>query len=479
MMGVLAHVRRRRQRHWWRRAGNGYTGVVRQAAAHLNAGLWKPGSQGSRQMTSESDYLAYLEEELQLPAGFRVGSTSLKFVPAELPEGHDPLPMKLTLICLDEPTENWAAVFTSNAFPGAPVLVGRERLSEGKPLQAIAVNNKVSNVFPADGGQASSEAVCKAVAEHLDFSGGGHSVLPCSTGVIGWRLPVDELVAAVPAAAKTLQSESALPAASGICTTDRYPKGSSAELPGGARIVGFAKGAGMVEPNMATMLCYILTDAAVECNQRELQALLREAVGDSFNSVSVDGDESTSDTVALVASGRGAAVSSGDFKTALRDVCRDLAAEVVRNGEGTQHVMRVAVSGATDDAVARRVARAVANGPLFKTAVAGNDPNVGRLVGKVGQALSRAGAAMADGCVCSIGGEVIFENGRFSLDGEKEVRLHEHLLAAQQDDQLKYPPHQRVVDVEVRLGGGGSGQAVVFGSDLTREYVAINADYRS
>jgi len=121
----------------------------------------------------------------------------------------------------------------------------------------------------------------------------------------------------------------------------------------------------------------------------------------------------------------------------------------------------------------------VVNGPLFKSAVAGNDPNVGRLVGKVGQALSRQGAAMAEGAVCSIGGEVIFENGQFALDGDKERRLSDHLKAAFQDSGLSYLPHSRVVDVVVQLGGGGSGHAVVMGSDLTKEYVAINADYRS
>eukprot|EP00435_Cladocopium_sp_Y103_P030600 s2336_g7.t1 len=164
--------------------------------------------------------------------------------------------------------------------------------------------------------------------------------------------------------------------------------------------------------------------------------------------------------------------------SALRELCRDLAAQVVRNGEGTQHVIRVTVSGA-DKEMARKVGKAVVNGPLFKSAVAGNDPNVGRWIGKVGQTLGASGAAMAEGCVCKIGGETIFEDGQFRLDTEKERRLSGHLKFAAANCDLPYPEHRQVVDVEVILGGGGSGSAVVLGSDLTTEYVKINADYRS
>jgi glutamate N-acetyltransferase/amino-acid N-acetyltransferase len=287
------------------------------------------------------------------------------------------------------------------------------------------------------------------------------------------------MVSAMPDVTKSLQSSSVLPAAEGIMTTDRYAKVASADMPNGARIVGIAKGAGMIEPNMATMLCYILTDADIKCDRAELQACLAEAVNSSFNSISIDGDESTSDTVALLSSCRGPETELTAFNTALTKLCRDLASQVVRNGEGTQHVIRVSVIGATDDATAKRIAKSVVNGPLFKSAVAGNDPNVGRLVAKVGQGLSASGAHMASGCICRIGGEVIFDSGRFTLDTEKERRLSAHLQSAHQDDHLKYPSHQRVVDVEVCLGGGGSGNAVVLGSDLTAEYVAINADYRS
>lgn len=440
---------------------------------------WEAGNQPTWEFASEAEYLAFLEKDGALPAGFRVGTAPLTFVPVEAPDLGE-LAMRLTVICADEPTESYAAVFTSNAFPGAPVLVGRERLAGGAPLQAIVVNNKVSNVFPLDGGVASSEAVCAAAATALGLPGGASSVLPCSTGVIGWRLPRDELAGAMPAAAAALQGGSVVPAAKGIMTTDRYPKMSCATFPGGGRLVGIAKGAGMIEPDMATMLCYLLTDVeGPEGGRGALQALLADAVASSFNACSVDGDESTSDTVALLCSGRVPRPPVATFAAALNDVCRDLASQVVRNGEGTAHVIRVVVTGAASDAEARRLGKAVVNGPLFKTAVAGNDPNVGRLVAKVGQTLGKEGAAMTKGCVCKIGGEAIFEGGRFVLDGAKEKRLASHMRAAQMDPHLPFPQHGRVVDVEVLLGGTGVGRAVVLGSDLTKEYVEVNSDYRS
>lgn len=388
------------------------------------------------------------------------------------------LPMKLTVICLDEASEQVAATFTQNAFPGAPVKLGRQRLREKEKIQALVVNNKISNVSPPDedGGVKASQRICDELAKNLQLPS-GKCVLPSSTGVIGWRLPVDEMVDALPHL-EDLSAPGALEAATGIMTTDRYPKLAARELENGARLVGIAKGAGMIEPNMATMLCFLMTDAKLE-SRDEMQEVLSEAVSESFNAISVDGDESTSDSTVLISSGRVSGVSPDTFRGALRGLCRDLAAQVVRNGEGTRHVIRVAVTGAEDDRMAMKVGKAVVNGPLFKSAVAGNDPNVGRLIGKVGQTLGASGAAMAEGCVCKIGGETIFEDGQFRLDTEKERRLSGHLKFAAANCDLPYPEHRRVVDVEVILGGGGSGNAVVLGSDLTTEYVKINADYRS
>ena len=404
---------------------------VRARRLRRLAGEWSAGEQDSREFQSEAEYLEALEADADLPKGFGIASSSLTFVPEEAQEMGE-LPMRITVIHVDEPSDMVAAVFTQNAFPGAPVRVGRRRLSEREHLQAIVVNNKISNVSPpdADGGVAASEELCTELAKKLKLPG-ATAVLPSSTGVIGWRLPVMEMVQALPSS-EMLKKGSAVPAARGIMTTDRYPKLSAKTFDGGARLVGIAKGAGMIEPNMATMLSFLMTDASFD--RAELQKMLEECVATSFNAISVDGDESTSDTVVLISSGQATEeVSKEAFKAALQEVCCDLAAQVVRNGEGTQHVIRVSISGADTDDTAKRIGKAVVNGPLFKSAVAGNDPNVGRLIGKVGQALGAAGAQMAQDCVCKIGGETIFEKGQFRLDTAKEKRLSSHLKFAEAD----------------------------------------------
>ena len=238
---------------------------------------------------SESEYLTAVESRAALPVGFRVGTSSLTFVPLELPS--KTMAMTLTVIALDKPSPSFAALFTRNTFPGAPVIVGRKLTSlPGAVIQAIVVNNKVSNVC-APGGVEAAEAVAEAAA--LALGAPLNAVLPSSTGIIGWRIPVKELIQAMPAAAASLQRGSALPAAKGICTTDLYPKVRSVVLPGGARIVGIAKGAGMIEPGLATMLVYIMTDAIIDA--QALRSALKDAVEPSFNSISIDTDMSTSE----------------------------------------------------------------------------------------------------------------------------------------------------------------------------------------
>lgn len=431
---------------------------------------------------SRDAHRAWLAAQARLPRGFRAGTAELEFTPFEVSK---PARMRLTLLALDRPTEAFAAVFTRNAFPGAPVIVGRRRL-EGVRLGAVLVNNKISNVC-APGGVEASERLCAEAAAALGLAAG--EVLPSSTGVIGWRLPVDPMAAALPRAVAALQRESVLPAAEAIMTTDLYPKVRRADLPGGASIVGIAKGAGMVEPNMATMLVYLLTDAAVP--RAELRAALAEAVDGSFNCISVDSDTSTSDTVALLASGEAGPVDAGAFRDGLRRVCGALAHDVVRNGEGVRHVLRVRVTGAPDAASARQLGKAIVNSPLFKTAVAGNDPNVGRLVAALGKEAGARGIPLDPSKArLSMGGEVIVDRGVFQLDREKEGRLTRHLVESELYPQrpapdgitfkppVDYPPHERCTEIEVDLGAGG-GRAEVLGADLTHEYVTENADYRS
>lgn len=430
--------------------------------------------------SSRAEHRAWLESQAALPRGFRVGTTRFEFMPREAPK---PARMTLTLLVLERPTPDFAAVFTRNAFPGAPVIIGRQRLESAR-LGAVVINNKISNVC-APGGVEASERICAAAARLLGTS--ADEVLPSSTGVIGWSLPTEAMEAALPEAVAALTADSVLPAAEGIVTTDLYPKVRSATV-GGGRIVGIAKGAGMIEPNLATMLVYLLTDVAVP--RDVLRPMLRRAVDESFNQISIDSDTSTSDTVVLLSSGAVPGVPAAPFEEALRQVCRDLAEDVVRNGEGVRHVLRVSVTGAPDAVVARELGKAIVNAPLFKCAVAGNDPNVGRLVQAIGKyAGTRSPAIDLAGLELRLGGEPIFAHGVFQLDPRKEAVLTAHLRDAELyasrpsadgvfTPPVDYPPHERCVEIAVALAAG-SASATVLGGDLTHEYVSENADYRS
>ncbi|MCF3651182.1 bifunctional ornithine acetyltransferase/N-acetylglutamate synthase [Synoicihabitans lomoniglobus] len=436
----------------------------------------------STQLTfnDREQHRSWLSNQATLPRGFRVGTHRFAFTPIEAPK---PAKMTLTLIALDAPTPDFAAVFTRNAFPGAPIVVGRQRLDE-PTLGAIVINNKISNVC-APGGTATAERVCAAAATALNLRSA--QILPSSTGVIGWSLPADAMIAALPDAAAALQADSILPAAEGIVTTDLYPKIRSRAL-GAGRLVGIAKGAGMIEPNLATMLVYILTDIAVP--RAELRAMLKRAVDESFNRISIDSDTSTSDTVALVSSGKITDVAPAEFESALHQICRDLAEDVVRNGEGVRHVIRVATTGAPDARLATQIGKAVVNAPLFKCAVAGNDPNVGRLVQAIGRYLGNLPSPIDTSAMrLTIGGIEIFAEGVFKLDPTKEIALTQHLQQAELYvsqptaegafvPPIDFPPHERCVEIGIELGLGNDA-AVVIGGDLTHEYVTENADYRS
>jgi len=430
---------------------------------------------------SAEQHHLWLETQARLPLGFRVATTRLEFTPAEVAK---PARMTLTLLALDEPTPSFAAKFTKNAFPGAPIVVGRRRLA-GERLAAVLVNNKISNVC-APGGVEVAERVTAAAARLLRVEPG--EVLPSSTGVIGWRLPEDAMVAALPGLVEGLAGGSALPAAEGITTTDLYPKVRRAEV-GPGSIVGIAKGAGMIEPNLATMLVFLLTDLGVP--REELRAALDEAVEASFQNITVDSDTSTSDTVALLSSMRHPAPPVRQFREALTRVCRDLAEDVVRNGEGVHHVVRVAVRGAPDVRTARELGKAIANSPLVQCAVNGNDPNVGRLLAAAGKCAGKAGLPLDPARVrFAMGGECIFEGGAMQLDSAREDRLHRHMKDAElygsvpPEDGLtfrppvRFPRHERAVEIELDLSLGSSA-CEVLGADRSHEYITENADYRS
>lgn len=425
---------------------------------------------------TREEHRAWLAAQAELPQGFQVGTTQLEFNPVEAPK---PSRMALTLIALEKPTPDFALKFTRNAFPGAPVVIGRRRL-DAPALGAVVVNTKVSNVCAPDG-VAASERVAGHAAQLLGLA--PTEVLPASTGVIGWRLPVLEMERALPDAVRALQPRSVLPAAEAIVTTDLYPKIRRAAV-GQGSVVGIAKGAGMIEPNLATMLVFLLTDVAVP--RATLRAALDAAVDGSFNAISVDSDTSTSDSVVLLSSGRKPAPPAGAFEAALRQVCRELAEDVVRNGEGVHHVLHVVVSGARTREEARAFGKAVVNSPLLKAAVCGNDPNVGRLLCAVGKHAGAAGVPLDPARVrMSFGGEVVLAGGAMQLDREKEVRLFQHMKQAELYESapgfappVRHPPHERNVEIAIDLGLGAAA-AEVLGADLSHEYVTENADYRS
>ncbi len=430
---------------------------------------------------SAAAHAAWIDRQSALPQGFRVGSQQFDFVPVEVGTAAK---MTVNVLALDQPTESFAAVFTRNAFPGAPVIIGRDRLKEAQ-LAAVVINNKISNVCAPDG-VAASEQVCAAAASALGIE--PEQVLPSSTGVIGWQLPVADLSNALPLAVQNMQAESIAPLASGIMTTDLYPKVRSIEL-GGGRIVGVAKGAGMIEPNLATMLVYLVTDITID--RVAIRRALQAAVSPSFNAMSIDSDQSTSDTVVVMSSNKINGVDEADFTAALTQVCRDLAEDLVRNGEGVRHVIEVSVTGAPDETVAREVGKAVVNSPLVKTAIAGNDANVGRIVMAIGDWLGNHRPDLSPAAATlHIGEHQVLADGVFQLNPKTEQALHQILLSAelypsgQPNDSgvfepaLRYPPHEKVVPIILDLKLGDASATVV-GADLTHHYVSENADYRS
>jgi glutamate N-acetyltransferase/amino-acid N-acetyltransferase len=359
-----------------------------------------------------------------------------------------------------------AGVFTRNVCCSSEVELGREQVRLGR-ARALVVNAGNANAFTGYRGREAVEQIMAQVAQHLACE--PSDVFVSSTGVIGVPLPRDKARAGVAAALAAPQcswEEAALT----IGTTDTFAKGAVATAIVDGRTVtlaGIIKGSGMIAPDMATMLGYVFTDAAVE--PAFLQRLLGAASGDTFNCITVDSDTSTSDTVLAFATGQAgtAPLASFDdsgadaFAAALHDLCRQLAQLVVRDGEGARKFIEVRVGGATSDESARRIGLAVANSPLVKTAIAGEDANWGRVVMAVGKA-----GEPADRDKLSIG----FGGTWAARDGQPLADYDEAPVAAH----LK----GREIQVEIDLGLG-EGRATVWTCDLTHGYIAINADYRS
>lgn len=353
-----------------------------------------------------------------------------------------------------------AAVFTKNTMPGAPIIVGRKHIATGQ-LQAIIVNSKNANVATEQKGVDDCETICEIVAKECSIA--KELVLPSSTGVIGRRLPMDIIRRGCEGLKTSFQqTEQGLrDFAASIMTTDTRPKIISAKV-GNASIVGVAKGAGMIEPNMATMLSYFVTDAKI--SSANLQAILTRCVNKSFNRISIDTDTSTSDTVAILANGLAGEVSDSEFENTLRDMGIYLAKEVARDGEGATKLIELTVSGAETAEQAILTAKACVNSPLVKTAIYGADPNWGRFVMAIGKVFQYQ---------VDIGKVTIWFG-----QGEQRLGINARLLD-QNEVQLKdiadYLKNNEIF-IDVVLGDGKFSDRV-WGCDLTEGYVKVNAHY--
>ncbi len=357
-----------------------------------------------------------------------------------------------TVIAAERPVDA-AAVFTRSRFAGPSVTLSQANVANGR-AQAVVVISKNANVATGADGAADAQAVATGVANALACD--PTEILLASTGVIGRRYPMDRVDAYLATLSTPFQVTDATTVATAIMTTDTHEKVAEASA-GAARVVGIAKGVGMIEPNMATMLTFLFTDAQVEAD--ELGAMFRRSVDDTFNCLSVDTDTSTSDTAAILASGAAGPVDAGDLESAIYDVCLELTRMLAFDGEGAETLLVVAVTGGRDRAQAKRVAKAIVNSPLVKTAVHGADPNWGRVAMAIGKCEDDLDIDQ-DAVTIRFGNQEVYptlvdEVGLSALEsymGGDEVHIH--------------------VDLHI-----GSGASTVYGCDLTDGYVRINADY--
>lgn len=377
----------------------------------------------------------------------------------------------LALIVADAPAAA-AAAFTSNRVIAAPLIVDKEHLSAtGGRVRVAAINAGNANCTAGEAGLRAARATCAAAAQV--FGCHAEEVFPSSTGIIGVPLPAEKLIAVLPEMAADLDSDAShfFAAAQAILTTDTVKKTAFARLDvaGGdgtvreVRIAGFGKGSGMIHPQLvphATMLVYVLTDAAVE--PTDLNAYMLPAIEASFNRISVDGDTSTNDTVLLLASGASGVrigAENAAFAAALTEVCTALAKQVVGDGEGLTHVVELRIDGAASDAEALRVAKAIAHSPLVKTAWAGSDPNWGRLIAAIGYSGTQIDPSRID---------IRFGDLPICRDGGRAPEFDEaaaHAYISRREFSVSIDLHQ------------GSGKCIFWTTDLTHEYIRINADY--
>ncbi len=361
------------------------------------------------------------------------------------------------------PDSQVAAVFTRNRFCAAPVTLAKQHLSAERP-RYLLINSGNANAGTGPEGLQDAQLCCQQVAGTTGVT--TQQVLPFSTGVIGARLPVTRMTHAIPALVESLSPDQWLAAAHGIMTTDTLPKGVSRQLQIDGKtvtITGMCKGSGMICPDMATMLAYVATDA--ELSQMDLQQCLQQVVATSFNSITVDGDTSTNDACLLIATGQsGAQVNPGhsDFMSALHEVFRQLAQSIIRDGEGATKFVEVRVEQAASDEDARIMAYTIAHSPLVKTALFASDANWGRILAAAGRApvsqldIDRVDLFLGDVC--------LIENGNPHADYTEEKGTE---IMQQQDI---------VITARLKLG---QGESTIWTTDLSYDYIKINAEYRS
>jgi glutamate N-acetyltransferase/amino-acid N-acetyltransferase len=390
------------------------------------------------------------------PEGFRAAGVACGIKKSGAPD--------LALV-VSETDASAAAVFTTNRAQAAPVLVSREHLETTRGrARALVVNSGCANACTGSDGLDHARAMAALTARHVGCSGA--DVLVASTGVIGVKLDMARVESGIAAAAQQLTQSGGPDAARAIMTTDPFPKEAAVEAfigSGPVRVGGIAKGSGMIEPMMATMLGFVTTDARVEPSL--LRRALVSVVNDTFNAISVDGECSTNDSVFLLASGAsGVTIGEAEFPQfmqLLRAACEPLAIGIVRGGEGATKLITVRVVGAQSNEDARRAARAIANSPLVKTAVHGGDPNWGRLIAVAG----RSGSGFTlDGAAVRIGPVELFRDG--TPFDERAADAAAYLQG-------------KNIDIEVDLGTGGGGRSHMWTCDLSAEYVRINAEYRT
>ena len=401
-----------------------------------------------------------IKGNIATPQGFRAAATSAGIK-------QEPGALDLALIVSDAPETTAAALFTTNRVVAAPVTVSRENLRRSRgQVRAIVVNSGIANTCTGPAGLRTSRATARAVGKLFGFA--ADQVLVSSTGVIGLALDPKLILDRLPTLKENLSREKADQVARAMMTTDTVPKSVvlSGKI-GGKRvhIAGVTKGAGMIHPRMATMLCYLTTDLAVE--PRALQGMLREAVNESFNRITVDGDTSTNDTVAILANGaaglpliRRGSTHYGTLLAGLKQICRRLAQMIVADGEGARRLIEIEVRGARNAREAEQVGRAIANSPLVKTALTGADPNWGRFICATGYSGARVDA---DKIEIRVGGLTLCHKGRPAPFAEADASRR----MDQKEVHLLVDLHQ------------GKASARLWTCDLTEEYIRLNALYRT